>query len=216
MADVLILGGGVIGCAVAHELTQRGADVVLMDPRGIGLGASQASAGMLAPYTEGRHDPIMQTLGVQSLAMYDGLVEALRSEGEVVGYTRHGSMEVALDGADAVRLADDAAALAREGIAHRLLDGDDARRAMPGIATSVAAALEVGAHGCVNVSDLVRSLWQAAERRHARLVHGGATRLSPGHGTVRVEKGHRRPRRSGGPAATWCRGTTARCWWARP
>ena len=187
MADVLILGGGIIGCAVADELTHRGADVVVVDPRGVGLGASQASAGMLAPYTEGRHDPVMQSLGVRSLNLYDALIDRLRSDGCEVGYTRRGSVEVAVDADGAARLADDAAALARDGIAHRLLTGEDTRRALPALASDVTASLEVAAHGCVNVSALVAALWQTAERRRARLLHRAALRVSPGHGTVRVE-----------------------------
>ncbi len=187
MADVLILGGGIIGCAVADELARRGADVAVVDPRGVGLGASQASAGMLAPYTEGRHDPAMQALGARSLAMYDAVVTRLREEGLAINYVRRGSLEVAIDEAGAEGLRDAAAALTHERIAHRLLDGDDARIAVPALASSVRGALEVGEHGCVSVSDLVEALWQAAEQRRARLLLRTAVRISPGHGTVRVE-----------------------------
>ena len=67
LTDVLILGGGIVGCAVADELSRRGVRVTLADPRGIGHGATQASAGMLAPFTEGLHDPVLQTLGSESL-----------------------------------------------------------------------------------------------------------------------------------------------------
>jgi len=44
--DVLIIGGGIIGCAAAEALTTQGAQVQVVDPRGIGEGATQASAGM--------------------------------------------------------------------------------------------------------------------------------------------------------------------------
>ena len=77
LTDVLILGGGVIGCAIADELSRRGARVTLADPRGIGNGASQASAGMLAPFTEGLHDAVLETLGTESLGMFDAVIERL-------------------------------------------------------------------------------------------------------------------------------------------
>src|SRR4029079_12467651 len=54
VADVLVLGAGVIGCAVAEELTRRGAKVEVVDPRGVGLGARQAAAGVLSADTQGR------------------------------------------------------------------------------------------------------------------------------------------------------------------
>ena len=74
MTEVLVLGAGIIGSAIADELSRRGARVTLADPRGIGRGATQASAGMLAPYTEGRHDRVIEALGARSLDLFDPLV----------------------------------------------------------------------------------------------------------------------------------------------
>ena len=50
-ADVIILGGGVIGCAVAYELARRSVDVLLIDKSLPGR-ASSASAGGLWPLGE--------------------------------------------------------------------------------------------------------------------------------------------------------------------
>ncbi len=47
-ARVAIIGGGVIGCAVAHALARRGVQAVLLEAeRGLGLGASGANSGIL-------------------------------------------------------------------------------------------------------------------------------------------------------------------------
>lgn len=187
MPDVLIIGAGIIGCAVAHELTRRGARVEVLDPRGIGLGASQASAGMLAPFTEGRRDPIMQALGAASLARYDALVGRLREAGFTIPYARMGSMDVALDGPGADALAFTTAALIADGVDHELLSGQAAREAEPAISPEAVAALHIPAHGFVGVQDLVEAMWQSAERGGARLLLQSARRVSVGHGTVRVE-----------------------------
>ena len=40
--DVAVVGGGIIGCAVAAELAARGARVVLLERERIGCGASSA------------------------------------------------------------------------------------------------------------------------------------------------------------------------------
>ena len=187
MPDVLILGAGIIGCAVADELARRGARVEVMDPRGVGLGASQASAGMLAPFTEGRHDRLLQALGAESLTRYDALVDRLRRDGHEIPYARDGSIEVALDEAGALALAQEADALTLDGVAHCLHDGPSARASAPGLAPGVVASLEIGAHGSVGVSSLVEALWESAERRGARMRLASAQRLRVGHGTVRVE-----------------------------
>ena len=50
--DVIVVGAGIIGCAVARELARRGAAVRLFEARTVGAGATQASAGILAPYIE--------------------------------------------------------------------------------------------------------------------------------------------------------------------
>lgn len=50
--DVLILGGGIIGLAIALELAQRGLSVALVDRGKLGGEASSAAAGMLAPLSE--------------------------------------------------------------------------------------------------------------------------------------------------------------------
>jgi glycine oxidase len=187
LTDVLILGAGIVGCAIADELSRRGARVTVADPRGISKGASQASAGMLAPFTEGLHDPVLEALGAQSLDLYDSLIERLQSDGHDLVYGRGGSIDVALDDATAAVLAARAGDLSKAGIAHRLLDPMEARHVEPSLAPDTAAALTIDAHGFVGVPQLAAALWGSAERRGGGLVAEAVRRIVPGHGTVRVE-----------------------------
>src|SRR5437773_2922134 len=55
-SDIIVIGAGVVGCAIAYELARRGASVEVIDERLVGMGATQASAGILAPYLEARED----------------------------------------------------------------------------------------------------------------------------------------------------------------
>jgi glycine oxidase len=187
LTDVLILGGGIVGCAIADELSRRGARVTLADPRGIGNGATQASAGMLAPFTEGVHDPVLQTLGTESLGLFDSFVGRVRADGHALVYGRSGSIDVALDPTAAAVLADRAVVLSRAGIAHRLLDAGTARHLEPSLAPDTVAALVIDAHGFAGVPQLAAALWASAERRGAASIAEGVHRIVPGHGTVRVE-----------------------------
>src|SRR4029453_12768195 len=182
LTDVLILGAGIVGCAIADELSRRGARVTVADPRGISKGASQASAGMLAPFTEGLHDPVLKALGAQSLDLFDSLIERLQSDGHDLVYGRGGSIDVALDTATAAALAARAGDLSKAGIAHRLFGPNEARHVERSLAPDTAAALTIDAHGFVGVPQLAAALWGSAERRGAGLGVEAGRRVVPGHG----------------------------------
>ncbi len=101
-ADVIVVGGGIIGCAIARELAARGARVRLFEARTVAAARRQASAGILAPYIEGHERGPLFDLTLRSLAMYDDFI-ARASEGAAVDieYRRCGSLEIAADDATA-------------------------------------------------------------------------------------------------------------------
>ena len=72
--EIVVVGAGIIGCAVAYELARRGAGVQVVDERAPGMGATQASAGMLAPYNETADGSPLFALAVRSLDMYEDFV----------------------------------------------------------------------------------------------------------------------------------------------
>src|SRR5690348_11107398 len=47
--DVIVIGGGIIGCSIAYYLRKAGVDVIVLDQGEIGTQASSAAAGLLAP-----------------------------------------------------------------------------------------------------------------------------------------------------------------------
>jgi glycine oxidase len=179
---IIVVGGGVVGAAVAYELACRGAAVRIIDTRGIGQGATRASAGMLAPHIEAHVEPL-RTLGIRSLALYDRFVARLVDDsGETVEYERGGTLQVAVDAREEEELCSLARALKSSGVTHTLVGAEDARRFEPQIAGVAIAALHVAEHGYVAAEAMTRALVSAAVRRgatmtaaHVLAVHGGAT-----------------------------------------
>ncbi|HZL96874.1 MAG TPA: FAD-dependent oxidoreductase, partial [Vicinamibacterales bacterium] len=138
--NITVVGAGIVGSAIAHELASRGAGVRLIDSRGVARGATRASAGILAPQIEG-HIPELRTLAACSLAMYDDFIRRVeRDSRRTIEYKRNGTLQVALDDQEAAALADDAQALERNGVEHTLLDRESARRVAPSLSARVTSA----------------------------------------------------------------------------
>jgi glycine oxidase len=92
----VVVGAGIIGCAIARELAVRGVACTVFDPRPVGGGATQASAGMLAPYVEAHERGPLLDLAVRSLALYDDWIASVRTESGIdVEYRRIGTLETA-------------------------------------------------------------------------------------------------------------------------
>src|SRR5579885_2676773 len=97
MPDVVILGGGIIGCSVAYQLAKRGARVCVLDPGEIGAQASSAAVGALAPMKLfARRDNPLLALQLKSLALFpDVLQEIEQLTGHSCEYQQSGAVRLA-------------------------------------------------------------------------------------------------------------------------
>jgi glycine oxidase len=104
--DVAIIGGGVIGCAIAHSLGSQGRSVILVDAGShLGLGASDAAMGGILTQTEPSCLGILSTVIKRSRDMYpDWLSEICSISGVEVPVLEGGDIQVALDEAEMQRL----------------------------------------------------------------------------------------------------------------
>jgi glycine oxidase len=156
---VIIVGAGIIGVAVADALAVGGADVTVLDMRSPGRGASHASAGMLAPYTEAHGDASLLDLCVRSLSLFDSCVSELSAAtGRAIEYARTGTLEVAFDPDAAGRLAAAKQDLDARGVAADLLDPARLRVAEPAVSPAALAGLLTGVHGFVGVDSLLGAM----------------------------------------------------------
>jgi glycine oxidase len=161
---VVIVGAGIIGCSIAYELSRRGASVRVVDGRSVGDGATQASAGVLAPYIEGGHGAQLLELGARSLSLYDDFVARVTVDADLpVRYARTGTLQVGTDESAASDL-EQAFALAAP-VGARMLDRAEVRELEPHVGDGVLGGVLVPVHGFVGASELTIALSRAAARR---------------------------------------------------
>jgi glycine oxidase len=172
-SDVLIVGGGVMGSAVALRLAQRGVAVTVIE-RGIpGAEASSAAAGMLAPQTEADGPGAMLALGVKSRALYPELAVELReATGIDVGYQRCGVLALGFHEDDERALSFRRTWQVAQGQRAELLAEPALRALEPALGPSVRAALHFPDDAQVNPASLARAFSQAAAAAGARFLQG--------------------------------------------
>ena len=135
---IAVVGGGIIGCAIAFELASRGAAVSLFESGEIGSGATQASAGILAPYTEAHEGSALFELTVRGLAAYDDFVVRVRERSAIpFEYRRSGTVEVAEDPERARDLK------SRAGAGLIWLDAGELRQVVPAVSSGALGGLPV-------------------------------------------------------------------------
>jgi glycine oxidase len=95
--DVVIIGGGIMGCAIAYRLAARALAVTVIEKAIPGAEASSAAAGMLAPQMEADGAGPLLELGLRSRALYPAVAAELRdATGIDIGYLKCGVIMVAL------------------------------------------------------------------------------------------------------------------------
>ena len=98
-ADVAIVGGGVIGLALARELSLRGADVLVIERGRTGTEASWAAAGLLSAQSDAVAPSAFFDLALESRDLYPGWTEALAGEtGRDAGWRRTGVLRCGGEG----------------------------------------------------------------------------------------------------------------------
>lgn len=188
-SQVVVVGAGIVGCAIAYELARRGVHVRVIDRREVGQGATQASAGVLAPYIEAHDRRPLLDLTTRSLDLYDEFVARIvEDSGEAVQYMRTGTLEVAADAGGMARLEGIHAACVERGIRAELLDADAVREVEPQLAPTVRGGVVVDSHGFIGAAELTAALRRAAAAHGVSFRTSEAvTRIGANGAGIRVE-----------------------------
>ena len=166
MVDVLIIGCGVVGAAIACELSRLEADVLVVDAENDVCGqTSKANSAIV----HAGYDPIPGTLMARYNAWGNRLMGPL-CERLDVPFLRNGSLVVAFSDEERAHLA---MLLARgqengvEGL--RILTGEEARALEPALSAEVAWALDVPSGAIVDPWELTIALAETAVRNGAQV-----------------------------------------------
>lgn len=174
-SDVVVVGGGVIGLAVAWRAAQHGLGVSVLERGEPGGATSAVGAGMLAPISEAllTEEPLLR-LGLASARAYPSFIAALEeATGLQSGYLRCGTLLAARDADEAEWLGRELAMRTALGLEVERLLPSRARRLEPALAPALRLALDVPDDHAVDPRKLTRALAEAV--RHAGgIVRGGA------------------------------------------
>lgn len=207
-ADVLVIGGGVLGACMAYYLSLAGQDVMVVDRDDLNLQASGANAGSLhvqllsfdfgAKAQEGG-GPAAATLplGPLSVRLWQ---EIERACGEELEIKITGGLMVA-DSEAGMRFLQSKVALERSyGIEAHMLDGAELRRLSPALSESLLGAELCPMEGKINPLRATYAVAAQATQRGARFVRGcnvTAIQRLPGEGAGFVVQSSRGPIRAG-------------------
>lgn len=171
--DVLIVGGGVIGCAIARELAGGGRSVVLVERGALGSEASTAAAGVLSVASGDDVDGPRLALRQASLVRYPEIAAALRDEtGIDVEYARTGVLELCLTPDEVAAAQAKAASRCAAGFAVEWWPAARLRAEEPAITPAALGALACLDDAQVQCARLVDAYATAARRRGALLLPG--------------------------------------------
>lgn len=171
MSDVVIIGGGIIGCACAYKLAKRGAKVTLLEYGKTGMQATNAAAGMLAPMIEADAPGPMLQWGMRALREYPATVAELQSQcGFDVEYRPSGILKVAFGDDDVARLHRRHAWQREMGLPVQWLDAATCRELEPRLSGRVAGGIFSETEGAVSNQLLALAFERAA------IAHGAGIR----------------------------------------
>ncbi len=193
IADVLIIGGGLIGCSIALRLAQVGLRVSVLDRGEPGGEASAAAAGMLAPHGETVEPDAFFELCVASRDLYPQFVtEVEELSGQSVGYRRDGTLLVSLDEEGEKELEHVHHTQQQAGYQLERLSSAEAARRIAGLSPEIRGGLFVPGDHWVDNQRLTTAVIAACRRLGVTLCGGRpVTKLNVRSGRVEsVEAGY--------------------------
>lgn len=161
--DVIVVGGGIIGAAIAWRTAALGLSVAIIDPDPVSQGASSVAAGMLAPVTEAAfgEDDLLQ-LNLASSRMMPGFLRDLgEATGDTITTSGDATLFLAMDRDEKeglLRLHD---FQRRLGLETRMLTAEECRHLEPSLDPKLRAGILAAGDTAIDPRPLLASLEKA-------------------------------------------------------
>ncbi|MEA2582597.1 MAG: hypothetical protein QOF33_682 [Thermomicrobiales bacterium] len=175
--DVIVVGGGVVGCSIAYRLSQAGRRVLLLEKRGIAAGASGRNGGLLGVGSSllSEEGQAVYALTAANLALVQQLPDELGVDFEL---REPGTLNVAMTPDHAEHLKESVGQQRAAGLDVAWLDREEARSLMPALSDAILGAEYMRNAGHLWPFALVNGFAAGAKRHGATIRTGvGVERL---------------------------------------
>ncbi len=172
-SDVVIIGGGVIGCSIAYQLAKQQVRTVVMDRTRFAAGASGATAGVISPlwHVNPAVEP-MWRLGMRSLELFPSLAAELSEAGIDPEFRQAGVFKLAFTADEAEELRRNLVWQSGLEMGVVWLDPAEVVHREPEVNPAVLGGVFSPKEGYIRGQGLVDSLVQAASRLGAQFHQG--------------------------------------------
>ena len=187
--QVLIIGGGIVGCSLLYHLTRLGVgDCVLVEKQELTAGTTWHSAACVTHFS---HSSFISGLHHRTTRMYEALE---REAGQPTGFHRVGSIRLALSADQQAEIRRFAGFARRLGIPFELLGPEEVRTLHPLVSLDgVRGALHTPADGWVDAHQSTHAFAHGARRGGAEIYRHtavtGLRRRSGGDWEVETDRG---------------------------
>jgi len=165
-AEVVVVGGGVIGTAIAYYLSRRGVPVLLIEREGLASGTSGACDGFA--FLQTKRPGVHLRLARESLRLYGELAEVLPRS---IEFRRHGGL-VLLENEREHRGAEAHLRMVSDELGTRMLDRSEVHALEPQLGEHILGAMYCPMDAQVNPISLTLAFAQAATERGAEFMLG--------------------------------------------
>jgi sarcosine dehydrogenase len=193
-AQVVIIGGGIIGCSTAFHLARLGfKDIVLLERAKLTSGSTWHAAGLVGQL---RTSANVTQLLKYSVELYDKLE---KETGQATGWKRNGGLRLACNQERLTEIRRQATTAHSFGLEMHVLSPMEAKSLWPIMdSADVVGAAFLPTDGQVNPSDLAQALAKGARMQGVRIIEdcpvtgieldkGRVCAVSTVHGTIRTE-----------------------------
>jgi glycine/D-amino acid oxidase-like deaminating enzyme len=165
-ADVVVIGGGIVGCSIAYHLTKEGiTDVVVLERKQLTSGTTWHAAGLVGQLRATRN---LTELAKYTTTLFEGLE---KETGQATGFKQNGSISIALTEGRLEELMRGASMAKSFGLDVQVISTGEIKERLPHYnMENVKGGVFLPKDGQVNPIDVTQALATGARSRGAKVL----------------------------------------------